>query len=124
MEMQNLPRPAIWLRSLLIASLGRQLGEVWAPIRSDIGRLQLMPQDSGFEKREFSHNGIKYLLFRQDVSLLSPEGVTFGIFACPVEPFAKPVHSRVMRPGEDERTLWEEMEQMARRDSLGRRGSR
>jgi hypothetical protein len=71
-------------------------------------------EQTGFTRKSFDVNDKHYILFRQELSLYSPEGTMFGVFLRPVQPFTPPLVSRLQSASETDDELWQWAEDEAR----------
>jgi hypothetical protein len=59
-----------------------------------------------FPRKFLGLAGKRYLLFRQEPSIVSPEGTTFSVFLRPAQPYTASLISRLQDPSETDDELW------------------
>ena len=68
----------------------------------------------GFRYKDIDLGAKRYRLFIQEISIVSPEGRTVGLFVRPASPFGSPLSSRLEQAGESEEDMWDWAEARAR----------
>jgi hypothetical protein len=111
-------RPDLWIADTLwrIALFG---GKVSLDTSASAGYLSGMSTDAisgsdGFSYKDLTIGRYQYRLYRQEISVSSPVGTTFGVFVLPTEPYAAPLAKRIQSSVETEDEMWQWTEGIAR----------
>jgi hypothetical protein len=83
-------------------------------IDEEITTMECRSNSTGFTPRFLDIKDKRYILFRQEQSIYSPEGTTFGVFLRPAQAFTHPLASRVQSLTETDDEMWRWAENEAR----------